>query len=50
MMRYLVVTKGLANVIEATGSAELNRALAKLKKMGYKKPMVYVRQQCFTKN
>lgn len=41
--KYLVVTKGLAWIREATGEKQLQQEITFLKQIGYKKPMIYVR-------
>jgi hypothetical protein len=40
-MKYLVVTKGLSVVEEAKDYEELLKKVNVLKKMGYKRPMVF---------
>lgn len=39
--KYLVVTKRLSYVFEAANKKEVKIAIAKLNKIGYKKPIVY---------
>jgi len=42
--KYLVVTKGLSNVVEVNNSNQLRKAITKLEKLGHKKPQVYCRR------
>ena len=44
MSKFLVVTRGLANVIECSTQKDVSRTILKLKKKGYKKPIVYINE------
>lgn len=41
--KYLVVTKGLGNIIDCKTRQGASSAIRKLKRMGYKKPLMYLR-------
>ena len=44
MSKYLVATKGLGFIYEAKTKKDVESKIKKLKKLGYKKPMVYVKE------
>lgn len=41
--KYIVITIGLANVYSCKTVREKNQVVSKLKKLGYKNPLVYTR-------